>query len=313
MGRFINPFTDYGFKKIFGQEISKDLLIVFLNDLLEGERVITDLTFLNNEQLPEWNDERALIYDIYCTTDTGEKIIVEMQNKSQLYFKERALFYLSNAVVRQGEKGADWKFEIKAVYGVFFMNFLLKDNVKLRTDVILADRDSGELFSDKMRQIFIALPVFDKEEDECENDFERWIYILKNMETLKRMPFKARKAVFKKLEEIADVASLSGEERERYENSVNAYRTYMSVQEASKQEGREEGLAVGFEEGLEKGLEKGLAEGLEKGLVEGLEKGREKGLVEERLSTARKMKAEDLDCTLISKITGLTLEEIAKL
>lgn len=100
MGRFINPFTDYGFKKIFGQEISKDLLIVFLNDLLEGERVITDLTFLNNEQLPEWNDERALIYDIYCTTDTGEKIIVEMQNKSQLYFKERALFYLSNAVVR---------------------------------------------------------------------------------------------------------------------------------------------------------------------------------------------------------------------
>lgn len=79
MGRFINPFTDYGFKKIFGQEISKDLLIDFLNDLLKGERVITDLTFLNNEQLPEWEDARALIYDIHCTTDTGEKIIVEMQ------------------------------------------------------------------------------------------------------------------------------------------------------------------------------------------------------------------------------------------
>lgn len=173
------------------------------------------------------------------------------------------------------------------------MNFLLKDNVKLRTDVILADRDSGELFSDKMRQIFIALPVFDKEEDECENDFERWIYILKNMETLKRMPFKAREAVFKKLEEIADVASLSGEERERYENSVNAYRTYMSVQEASKQEGREEGLAAGF--------------------AEGLEKGREEGLAEERLSTARKMKTEGLDCMLISKITGLTPKEIAEL
>lgn len=91
MGKYINPFTDYGFKKIFGQELSKDLLIDFLNDLLEGERVITDLTFLNNEQLPEWEDARALIYDIYCTTDTGEKIIVEMQNKSQVHFKERAL------------------------------------------------------------------------------------------------------------------------------------------------------------------------------------------------------------------------------
>ena len=289
MGRFINPFTDYGFKKIFGQEISKDLLIDFLNDLLKGERVITDLTFLNNEQLPEWNDERALIYDIYCTTDTGEKIIVEMQNKSQLYFKERALFYLSNAVVRQGEKGAAWKFDLKAVYGVFFMNFLLKDNVKLRTDVILADRDTGELFSDKMRQIFIALPVFDKEEDACENDFERWIYTLKNMETLKRMPFKARKAVFEKLEEIADVASLSGEERERYENSVNAYRTYLSVQEASKQEGREEGRAVGLEEGRAVGFEEG------------------------RFSVARKMKHDNIPVGIIAKYTGMTPEEIAAL
>ena len=79
MGKFINPFTDYGFKKIFGQEVSKELLIEFLNDLLEGERVITDLTFLNNEQLPEYPGDRIAIYDIYCTTDTGEKIIVEMQ------------------------------------------------------------------------------------------------------------------------------------------------------------------------------------------------------------------------------------------
>ena len=131
MSKFINPFTDYGFKKIFGQEISKDLLIDFLNDLLKGERVITDLTFLNNEQLPKYNEGRGLIYDIYCCTDTGEKIIVEMQNKSQLHFKERALYYLSNAIVQQAEKGNEWRFGIKAVYGVFFMNFLFDSSVKL--------------------------------------------------------------------------------------------------------------------------------------------------------------------------------------
>lgn len=273
MGKFINPFTDYGFKKIFGQEISKDLLIDFLNVLLKGERVITDLTFLNNEQLPEYDEGRGLIYDIYCSTDTGEKIIVEMQNKSQLHFKERALYYLSNAVVQQGEKGNEWKFNIKAVYGVFFMNFLFNSNVKLRTDVILADRDTGELFTDKMRQVFIALPVFKKEEEECENDFERWIYTLKNMETLKRMPFKARKAVFEKLEEIADVASLSQEERRRYENSVNVYRTNLCVMDAAKEEGREE----------------------------------------ERLTNARRMKAEGLNSELINRITGLSEEEIAAL
>ena len=265
MGKFINPFTDYGFKKIFGQEISKDLLIDFLNDLLKGERVITDLTFLNNEQLPKYDEGRGLIYDIYCCTDTGEKIIVEMQNKSQLHFKERALYYLSNAIVQQSEKGNEWKFNI--------MNFLFDHCVKLRTDVILADRDTGELFSDRMRQVFIALPLFNKEEDACENDFERWIYTLKNMETLKRMPFKARKAVFEKLEEVADVASLSKEERRRYENSVNVYRTHLCVLDAAKEEGREE----------------------------------------ERLTNARRMKAEGLNSELINRITGLSEEEIAAL
>ena len=285
MGKFINPFTDYGFKKIFGQEISKDLLIDFLNDLLKGERVITDLTFLNNERLPEYDEGRGLIYDIYCCTDTGEKIIVEMQNKAQLYFKERALFYLSNAIVQQGEKGNEWRFNIKAVYGVFFMNFLFDSSVKLRTDVILADRSTGELFTDRMRQVFIALPLFNKEEEECENDFERWIYTLKNMETLKRMPFKARKAVFEKLEEIADVASLSKEERRRYENSVNVYRTNLCVLDAAKLEGLEEGL----------------------------EKGREEGCQRERLANARSMKAEGIDHALISKITHLTEDEIKAL
>lgn len=277
MSKFINPFTDYGFKKIFGQEISKELLIDFLNDLLEGERVITDLTFLNNEQLPEYMEDRGVIYDIYCTTDTGEKIIVEMQNKSQVRFKERALYYLSRAIIRQGQVGYEWKFDIKAVYGVFFMNFLLADDVKLRTDVILADRENGDMFCDKLRQIFIALPKFKKEESECENDFERWIYILTNMETLKRLPFKARKAVFERLEKIADVASLSREERELYENSVDDYRTHLCVMDAAKLEGREEGRA------------------------------------EERLANARAMKEKGISNSLIMDITGLTLEELDKL
>lgn len=159
MSKFINPFTDYGFKLIFGREVSKDLLIEFLNDLLEGERVITDLQFLNNEQLPLYPEGRGIIYDVYCTTDTGEKIIVEMQNRMQSNFKERSIYYLSRAIVNQGRVGNEWKFEIKAVYGVFLMNFIIDKNIKLRTDVILSDRETGELFSDKFREVFIALPL----------------------------------------------------------------------------------------------------------------------------------------------------------
>lgn len=297
MGKFINPFTDYGFKLIFGQEVSKELLIEFLNDLLKGERVITNLTFLNNEQLPDYPDERIAIYDIYCTTETGEKIIVEMQNCSQVYFKERALYYLSHAIAMQGLKGNKWQFDVKAVYGVFFLNFLLDENRKLRTDVILADRETGELFSDKLRQIFIALPLFKKEEDECETDFERWIFVLNNMETLNRMPFKAKKAVFEKLEEIADVHSLSEEERARYENSVNAYRDYLATVDFAAKEGLEEGLAKGLKEGIAKGLEKGL----------------EQGKIEKAIETARYLKAAGISQELITGATGLSAEEIERL
>lgn len=105
MGRFINPFTDFGFKYLFGREVSKDILIEFLNDLLQGERVITELRFLNNEQEPEQKELRKVIYDIYCETNTGEYIIVEMQNRRQKHFKERGLFYQSQAIVNQGIKG----------------------------------------------------------------------------------------------------------------------------------------------------------------------------------------------------------------
>ena len=163
MGRFINPFTDMGFKRIFGQEATKDLLIEFLNDLLVGEKQIKDIRFLDKELIPEYNEGRGIIYDVYCTTEEGEHFIVEMQNKSQINFKERALYYLSSAIARQGIKGSEWMFDIKAVYGVFFMNFTLKDSPqKLKTDVMLLDRETYKTFSDKLRFIFIELPYFKK-------------------------------------------------------------------------------------------------------------------------------------------------------
>ena len=102
MSKFINPFTDYGFKLIFGREVSKDLLIEFLNDLLEGERVITDLQFLNNEQLPLYPEGRGIIYDVYCTTDTGEKIIVEMQNRKATSKNARFIIYRVPSSIKEG-------------------------------------------------------------------------------------------------------------------------------------------------------------------------------------------------------------------
>ena len=97
MANYINPFTDIGFKRIFGQEFSKPLLIDFLNNLLIGEKRIVNLKFLDKELPPVFVDDRSLIYDIYCELDNKEKIIVEMQNCEQSYFKRRSIYYVSEA------------------------------------------------------------------------------------------------------------------------------------------------------------------------------------------------------------------------
>lgn len=275
MGKFINPFTDWGFKHIFGQEINKDCLIKFLNDLLEGERHITDLTFKDKEQLAEAKDRKGMIYDIYCTTDTGEEIIVEMQNTYQQNFVNRSIYYTARSVISQAKSGTEWRYDMRPVYTVCLMNFAPHDDTphKFRTDVVLADKDTGEVVSGNMRIIYLMLPLFGKNtEEECETDFDCWIYILKNMEILERMPFTARDAVFKKLAEIASVEHLHYEEREKYEESLKVLRDEYNIRMTAKEE----------------------------------------GIAEEKFETIKRMRAIGMDVDMMSKVTGLPVSDINK-
>ena len=250
MGKFINPFTDIGFKRIFGQEFSKPLLIDFLNNLLHGERNITNVKLLDKELPAEFQEGRTIIYDVYCETETGEKIIVEMQNRLQSNFKARTLYYAAEAIARQGEKGKDWNYDVKAVYLVAFINDHDSSfGLQFRTDVELTDRQTKQPFTDLLRLVYLQLPLFNKEAEECENDFERWIYVLKNMETLNRLPWAAQSAVFKRLAEISDLSSLTREEREHYDSAIRIYRDNIYTMEGEREKGRAEGRAEGqFEE-----------------------------------------------------------------
>ena len=294
MGKFINPFSDVGFKRIFGQEMSKPLLTDFLNNLLEGERHITELRFLDKEQPAVSSDDRSLIYDIYCETDTGENIIVEMQNRPQPYFKQRTIYYAANSIARQGERGSEWCYDIKAVYCISFLNFVQSDiSTDFRTDVALMDMHSLNMFSDKIRLVYLQLPLFVKDVDDCDNDFERWIYVLKNMETLNRLPFAAKSAVFRRLAEITDIASLTKQERLMYDESLRKFRDTIGVMEGARLSG------------VKQGLEQGRAEGLAEGLAEGEMKG--------KIAVARKLKSHGMDAATISQMTGITVEDINNL
>ena len=282
MGKFINPFTDVGFKIIFGEEFSKPRLLDFLNALLEGERAITDLAFLDKEQQAMFDGDRSPIYDILCETESGEKIIVEMQNREHPNFKERMLYYASEAIVRQGEKGTAWNYDIKAVYIIAFTNFVLTGCAgRLRIDAGLTDLQQGGLFTDKLRLIYLQMPCFTKEASECENQFERWIYILKNMEILERMPWAAQNAVFQRLADVAEVSKLSKEDRIKYDHALKRYRDTLNAITGAEQKGRAEGRAEGVR-------------------VKALE-------------TARRMKDKGFSVEDIAEITDLSTGEIAAL
>ena len=163
------------------------------------------------------------------------------------------------------------------------------------------NKKSKQVFSDKLRLVYLQLPLFEKEVAECENDFDRWIYVLKNMETIKRLPWAAQNSVFQKLAEIADVSSLTKEERLHYDEALRKYRDTLCVLESAEQRG--------LKKGREEGLAEGRAEGLAKGRAEGLAKGR----AEERIEIARNMKAKELPVDLIAECSGLSPEEIANL
>ena len=295
MGVFIDPSTDWGFKKIFGDA---ELLISFLNSLLEGEHVITSVEYMNNERVPKQKDERKVIYDLYCETDTGEHIIVEMQKRRQEHFKDRALYYSACSIAEQGEQG-NWDYKLTPVYGVFFLDFRLENDVSdyYCKDVSLVEKYSGKVFSDKLRHIYIELPRFLKSESDCESFFECWIYNLANMKQMNEMSFKDRDAIFGRLESLASQANMTKEERAQYRHEWKIYNDYFNSVDTAKKEGHAEGRA----------------EGLKEGRAEGLKEGLEKGRAEEKIENAKKMKDKGSPLDFIADITGLTIEEINNL
>lgn len=317
MATFINPFVDRGFKILFGKEDSKELLIDLLNDLLEGERVIRELSFMNVESQGECTDSRLAVFDLKCKDQDGTVFIVEVQNSLQRYFFDRALYYLCRMICDQDRRGDEWRFAICPVYGIFFLNFESKQADKVRTDVVLADRETGQLRSDKIRQIFIEMPLFNKTEAECQTGLDYWLYTLKHMEQLEYLPFKGQKEMFEKLEKLAKIVNLNKKERDEYDELLKVYRDNKNTWEYAIENGFEEGQVKGMAAGLAEGKAKGLAEGKAKGLAEGkakgLAEGKAAGMAEGLTTAARAMKQKGMDIASIMDCTGLDAETIATL
>ena len=250
--KYINPFTDYGFKKLFGEEPNKDLLLDFLNELLKGEQgAIKDLTYLKTEQLGASDIDRKAIFDLYCENEKGEKFIVELQKSKQNFFKDRTVYY-STFPIREQAKRADWDYELKAIYTIAILDFVFDSDKnepdKFRYDVKLTDIETKKVFYDKLTFIYLEMPKFNKTVDELETRFEKWLFVLRNLNRLDRVPEKLKEKIFEKLFETAEIAKFTPDQVRSYEDSLKYYRDLKNSLDTAKDEG--------ILEGVEKGIKK---------------------------------------------------------
>ena len=241
--RYINPFTDFGFKKLFGTEFNKELLIDFLNNVLGDRERIQDLTYLNTENLGNAETDRKAIFDLYCENEKGEKFIIELQNVKQQYFKDRSIFYSTFPIQSQAPKGREWDYYLKAVYTIGILNFSFPDQSeqeRFLREVQLIDKEAKEVFYDKLTFIYLEMPKFRKSEDELISQFDKWMYVIKNLHRLQDKPVKLQEKVFEKLFSEAEIAKLNSEDMKAYEESLKVYRDNYSVIETAKSDTRTE-------------------------------------------------------------------------
>jgi predicted transposase/invertase (TIGR01784 family) len=236
--KYLNPFTDFGFKKLFGSEPNKDLLVDFLNQLLPKHHQIKELSFSQNEQLGVSEVDRKAIFDIYCVSPSGERFIVEMQKAKQNYFKDRSVYYATFPIREQEQRGKEWNFKLSAVYLVGILDFVFaedKDDPEVCHWVQLKDQ-GNRVFYDKLTFIYLEMPKFTKSEAELETNFDKWLYVLKRLPELTRRPARLQGKVFGKLFQTAELAKFNRQEREQYEQSLKYYRDMKNVVDTAAQE-----------------------------------------------------------------------------
>jgi predicted transposase/invertase (TIGR01784 family) len=283
---FMDPFTDYGFKKLFGEESSKIYLIDFLNSVFSDFIPhISELTYSKNEHLGNKKIDRNAIFDLYCKSNTGESFIIELQKIKQDFFKQRTLFYSTFAIQEQAIK-KKWDFRLSPVYCIGILNFSISNNPnKYITTARILDTKTHETVIEELNFAFIECPKFTKQLTQKSSKQDKWLYILSHLGSLEDVPKELSEKLFEDFFARANVLSLPPKERSKYNNSITYYRDLDNIKAQNFDKGKEEGKAEGEAIGIEKGI----------------------------IAIAIKLKAKGLDIADIIEATGLSLEKIKQL
>jgi len=282
--RYVDLMSDIGFKRVFSSPGHEDLLIGLLSVLLPGV-CIKKLTYLDKEKVGQWREAKKTAFDVLCETDTGSKVMIEVQVTPQAWFKDRTVFYASQVILEQHKEGDD-TYELTQTISVSILDFNLKhesvnSSQKLLWNFSIRDDDSGEKLSDCLHLAYLELPKFNKRVEELETFADKIYFCLRHMGQLKERPAKMNDKFFKRLFKVAEIASMTAEEQ-------NIYFDYMTT---------------------ERDLRNQFAYAREQGQAEGEARGEAKGIAQ----VASKLKAIGIPISQIAQATGLSANEVALL
>ena len=259
--KYIDPTSDFGFKKLFGDEANKDLLIDFLNSMLPEQYQIDDLSFNKNDHQFDNKEDRRVIFDIYCKAIRGEYFIIEMQKAPQDYFMNRAIFYTSTSITKQGVKGKKWQYDLKTVFFIGILDFEYDQDLtywkkrKLLRSFELRDEQAVSL-SDKLHYKLLQLPFFKKKPHQLRTRFDKWCYFLRNLESLNHIPNIFKEPIFMKALTSAEIENMEPLEYVAYLADMNAEMDYEMAMAENAAKAEKRGMERGMERGIEKGIER---------------------------------------------------------
>lgn len=315
--RYAELLCDFMFKRLFGSEANKDVLIGFLNMLLD-DVVIEHVDFIPTEHLGLTEEDRKVIFDIACQCKDGRSFIIEMQKGYQKHFRERALYYTTYPIngqgraaqeefVRQKAEGGDegkfrWDYDLKPVIVVAILNFKFEHEdgwpaERYHSSYRLREDSTQEVMTDALRFVFLELGRFRKRLWELESVFDKWMYLLKHIHEMEEIPEKFADPLFRRLFLLSEIGNFTAEEYQHYQKSLTNMGDYDNI----------------INTAVEEAEKRGMSAGLEQGRIEGEAVGRTKGREEGKVETARNLLALGVDIETISKATGLDAGEIEAL
>ena len=280
MTTYINPLTDFGFKRIFG---NREILTSFLNDILPIEHKIVDITFKNIEKLGTTEEDRKAIFDLSCRDEKGSEFIVELQRAKQIYFQDRAIYYTTFPVQEQAQRGR-WDFKLSKIFFIGILDFSIPyfDDERYIRHGQIVDIESKKVMSETLNFIYIELTKFKKNNSEVANNLEKWLYILSNLSSLEDIPKEFREdKIIESVFDIAKYSNLSTSDRDNYDRNLKHYRDLVNSLDSAEKDGIK------------------------------------KGKIEAKLEIAKNLLAQNIDINIdiniVSISTGLAMEEIEKL